>query len=133
MKKNTGYLQVVLGSTSFAGDDPIRILDFVAQYVTQAEILYMTEREAYVTLPNFPGKRPAQQFSAGRVASNQSERISSWPSAINCLLRAYATDANIRRAVEDLRAVHQRNPCDNGVRAACRSTGPRTSKLTKSR
>ncbi len=73
MKKNTAYLQVGLGSVIFTGDDPIRVLDFLAQYGTQAELLDMTEREAYVTLPNFLGKRAAQQFSAARAGSTQSE------------------------------------------------------------
>ncbi len=79
----------------------------------------MTEREAYVTLPNFLGKRAAQQFSAARARSTQSEGISSWPSAVNFLLRAYATDENIRRAVEDL----GRPPAKRGNRRLTRGTG----------
>ncbi len=59
VKKNTTYLQVGLGPTMSTGDDPIRILDFLAQYVTQAELLDMTDREAYITSPNFLGKRSA--------------------------------------------------------------------------
>ncbi len=77
MKKNTAYLQVGLGSTRFTGDDPIRVFDFLAQYVTQAELLDMTEREAYVSLPNFLWKRAAHQLSAARAGSTQSEGISS--------------------------------------------------------
>ncbi len=69
----------------------------------------MTEREAYFTLPNFLGKLVAQQFSAGSAGATQSEDISSWTSAVNFPLHAYGTDENMHRAVEDLRAVHQRN------------------------
>ncbi len=110
MKKNPAYLQVVLVSTTCTGDDRIRILDFLAQ----AELLDMNERKAYVTLPKFLGKRAAQQFSDARAGSTQSEGISSRPSAVNFLLRAYATDENIRRAVEALRAVHQRDRGNRG-------------------
>ncbi len=52
------------------------MLDFLGQYITQADLLDMTEREAYVTLPNFLQKRTVQQFSAARNGSIQSEGIS---------------------------------------------------------
>ncbi len=61
-KKNTEYQRVGLGSIVIDGKDPIRILSFLAHYVTQADELNMTEREAYITLPHFLADPAGQHY-----------------------------------------------------------------------
>ncbi len=71
--KNTAYLQVGLGSTTFTGDDFIRILDFL-------------EREAHVTLPTSWGSaRPSNLAPPAPGLPNQRvSRRGSPPSISYC-------------------------------------------------
>ncbi len=104
VKKNTEYLPVGLGSIVLDGKDPIRVLSFIAHYVTQADELNMTEREAYISLPHFLADPSGQQYQTARSGSSQCVGVCSWSSAVNLLLRAYTTGENIRDAVNNLLA-----------------------------
>lgn len=51
MKDCIKRMKLTLRNQTFSGEDPILVLDFLARFVAEADILVMNEGQAYVTLP----------------------------------------------------------------------------------
>ena len=92
----------------FNGQDPIRVLSFLAKFVEEAELLHMTEAQAFLALPKLLLGFAKEQYDSVRGSADASEGgVSCWPEAVQYLLRSYATSSAINAAITALRAVTQ--------------------------
>ena len=96
---------------------PILILDFLASFTEEFDILGMTEGQAFMELPKFLAKTAATQYRV-RQHGEHAGRIPAWPEAVQYLLRNYATPGAIRRATSDLRTIRQFPDEDKSAYAA---------------
>lgn len=111
MRDQAEMLHAQAPEVKFTGSDPIEILDFLAVLANTADLLYLAEDEAFNALPRFLAGRAATLFNAARRSSStvQARSVCNWPTAVQFLLRRFASNANIQKALEDLREVKQ-NP-----------------------
>ena len=101
-------LEIVLKEHHFDGSDPIRILDFLARFVKEADIQDMTEAQAYLALPKFLGGLAQSQFEmTTNLGEAEGGGVTCWPEAVQYLLRNYATASAITKALSDLRGIRQ--------------------------
>lgn len=107
VKKNTTYLAQALGTLMFSGIEPLSILDFLAQYTLQCLDLGLSENEAYISLRSFLRPPALDLFNAAKASVRDANGIYNWPSSVNFLLRAYATDGNIEQGVQELNKLSQ--------------------------
>lgn len=97
-----------VGDLKFDPEDPTFILNFLAVYSSQNNALGLSEHEAYRALPYFLSKNALDHFrTAGQTSSSDSRAVTNWLSAVQFLLRKYASNANIQEALENLRAITQ--------------------------
>ena len=57
-------LELTFSERKFDGKDPILILDFLARFTEECDILGMTEGQAFMTLRNFLAKTSETQYRA---------------------------------------------------------------------
>ena len=110
-------LELTFSERKFDGKDPILILDFLARFTEECDILGMTEGQAFMALPKFLAKTAATQYRA-RQHGGHAGGITAWPEAVQYLLRTYATPGAIRRATSDLRTIRQLPDEDESAYAA---------------
>lgn len=91
----------------FSGTEPFAVLDFLAQYTLQCRDLGLSESEAYISLRSFLRPTALYLFNAAKENSRDGDGAYNWPSCVNFLLRAYATDVNIESGIEKLNQVTQ--------------------------
>lgn len=92
----------------FDGEDAIMVLDFIACFVQESDILGMNEAQAYLALPYLSGMAE-NQFNSVRGSSRASEGgVTCWPEAVQYLLRSYATSNAIQNAILALRDTKQK-------------------------
>ena len=84
---------------SFDGNDPIRVLDFLARMVTEADMLDMSEAQAFVALPCFLKGTVRTQYDSNLTGGSGLGGVSCWPEAVQYLLRTYATHSARREAL----------------------------------
>ena len=82
------------------------ILNFLTRFVEEADIIGMTEAQALVAIPNYLVDSAETQFRAS-IHGARSGGITSYPEAIQYLLRTYATPSALREAVNAVRDVKQ--------------------------
>ena len=93
----------------FDGNDPIRVLDFLARLKREFNIQEMSEAQAFVELPSFFDGYGKSQYEAGVERTLPEEGgVESWPEAVQYLLRNYAQNKHISAAIADLREVRQK-------------------------
>ena len=107
VKRYVKRIEYNLKKFRFDGTDPIKILTFLAKFVEEADILRMSEAQAFIALPTFLSGQAQQQFNAVCGASFEEGGVSCWPEAVQYLLRSYTTSANINEAIARLRSTIQ--------------------------
>lgn len=109
VKEYIKRMSISLWKREFDGRDPIQVLDFLARFVQEADILGMNEAQAYLALPYFLRGSAEEQFMSVRGTSGAAEGgVTCWPEAVQYLLRSYATGSAIQEAVLALRDTKQR-------------------------
>lgn len=79
------------------------ILDFLARLLAEADILGMSEGQAFVALPYYSRGIAEDQFNSIRGSCRPSEEgFKCWPEAGQYLLRSYATENAIQGATRAL-------------------------------
>ena len=102
-------LEVTMKDYCFTGGDPILIFEFLNRFVDEADMLDMTEAQAFITLPYFLKGYAHEQFRTIKDASTAAEGgVTSWPEAVQYLLRSYATSDIISSATLALRSLRQK-------------------------
>lgn len=110
VKDHIRRLRVGLDELTFDGKDPILIFEFLSRFVVEANTLRISEAQAFVALPHFLRKLALEQYRAVSGSLNADEGgVTSWPEAVQYLLRSYATSNAIRGAILDLRDVTQKD------------------------
>ena len=71
----------------FDGTDPIRVFDFLARYVNEADMLDMTEAQAFIALPTFLSEPAETQFRTNLSGASRHGGITCWPEAVQYMLR----------------------------------------------
>lgn len=93
----------------FDGKDLIRIIQFLTNFVLQCLNYRITENEAHVGIPYFLTDDAEIQYGAAYVQTIHHEKgAHNWPTAVDWLLRTFATNEAIRSAVWDFQSVKQR-------------------------
>ena len=101
-------MEITLRDHSFSGEDPIKVLEFLAAFRDEANTLEMTEAQAYVVLPYLLRGPAKEQFVAVKGSVAGDGGVTNWPEAVQYLLRSYATNGAIRQATLALRDTKQR-------------------------
>ena len=92
----------------FTGSEPILVLQFLSMLVQRCDQLDMDEEEAYTALPTLiEGNAKAHFNSAIAIGDVSEDGVYNWPTAVQCLLRSFATDDEIHEAVSSLEKVKQ--------------------------
>ena len=85
------------------------VLVFLARFVKEANIQQISEAQAFLDLPAFLGGLAKMEYDAGvEQLAPEEGGVSSWPEAVNYLLRSYAQNNHISDAINDLRATQQK-------------------------
>jgi len=106
-KRNQAYMTEHL-PFRFAGKDPITILEFLSLFVEYADGIGLDEEDAYQILPHAIVGKASNHLNAGKRLGRGSVRgITNWPTAVQSLLTAYATNENIKTAVSEFKSVEQ--------------------------
>ena len=105
VKKHIKSLDLSLRK-KFTGKDPVMILNFLTRFVEEADIIKMTEAQALLALPHYLMDSAETQFRAS-IKGARSGGITSFPEAIQYLLRTYATPSALREAVNAVRDIRQ--------------------------
>ena len=100
-------LTLTLKSHAFDGDDPILIFDFLTRFVNEADMLGMSEAQAFVALPAFLKGDAEVQFKANLSGASRLGGVTCWPEAVQYLLETYATPSAMRESLVHLRSVSQ--------------------------
>ena len=67
----------------FSGGDPVLILEFLRRFVQEADILGMSEAQAFLALPKFlDGTAEAHFFAAHDASSGIAGGLTCWPQAV---------------------------------------------------
>lgn len=108
-------LELTLRDQKFDGEDTIKVLAFLAEFVRECNTLSISEGQAYVALPYLLKGSAKEQFLAARTIDEEDDGgVTCWPEAVQYLLRTYATSNAIRDAILALRDTRQRE--DEGER-----------------
>lgn len=83
--------------------------------LANAENLDMTESQAFCVLPSFLDSPAKYHYSAAVALSGSGSGVWNWPSAVNWLLRTYASDELLNQALNALRRATQKSNEDEGV------------------
>ena len=110
-------LDLTFKDKKFNGLDPVIIFDFLTRFVEECDMLDMTEAQAYVALPHYLLHPAHTQFRAMQNGA-YSGGISSWPEAVQHLLRTYETPAAIRQATTALKDLVQKTDQSESAFAA---------------
>ena len=102
------YLLVVMGEYKFSGVDPIRVISFLARCKENFDNANMTEAMALIALPHLLSPPAKEAYESQRGLHRKSQGIANWAAAVNWLLRTYATNLEIERALTTLRELHQK-------------------------
>lgn len=77
---------------NFDAKDPIKIFHFLERLSAKADDLSLIERTLWVILPNFLSGAAFTTYQAALTpGGNASRPVESWPSAVNYMLKRYAT------------------------------------------
>ena len=96
-------LRLTMNKHAFYGSDPIKIFDFLTRFVNEANILAMSEAQAFIALQTFLDDPAETQFRTNISGDSRRGGITCWPEVIQYLLRAYANAAAMWEALESLR------------------------------
>lgn len=107
VKDQVSRMNVSLRDLTFDGVDGILVLEFLARFVAEADILEMSEAQAFLALPYFLRGFAAEQFRSTIGASRRDGGVVCWPEAVQYLLRSYATNEAIQDALRALKNVQQ--------------------------
>ena len=91
----------------FNGSDGITVLQFLAQVVEDVEHVELPECVALKALRHCLSGQARQMFDSAAGILPGSSGLASWSEAVQYLLRTYATDANIEKALSKLRITTQ--------------------------
>ena len=100
-------LNLTLKNHTFDGNDPIKIFDFLSRFVNEADMLNMSEAQAFIALPIFLADPAETQFRTNLSGASRHGGVTCWTEAIQYLLRTYATASAMRKFLEDLRNIRQ--------------------------
>ena len=106
-RKRVQYL-VVMGEYKFTGVDPIRVISFLARYKEKCANANMTEAMALMALPHLLAPPAKEAYESQRGHHCTFQGIATWAAAVNWLLRTYATNLEIERALTVLRELRQK-------------------------
>lgn len=115
VKENTEFLRMAMYGADFSGRDELGVLSFLARLTDSANDLEMTESQLFRVLPHFLAGTANERYRGALAFAGRSQLsggipsgIWSWPSAVNWLLRTYARDDALDRALTDLRIMSQK-------------------------
>ena len=100
-------LNLTMKSHIFDGNDPIKIFDFLTRFVNEADMLNMSEAQAFIALPTFLADPAETQFRTTLSGASRRGGVTCWPEAVQYLLRTYATAFAMREVLADLRNIKQ--------------------------
>lgn len=84
-------------------------MDFLVGFSTEADIQGVTDAREFITLPSFRGGLALIKFeSPVGIISPTEGGISSWPEAVQYLLRSYDQSTHVSVAIKDLRKTQQK-------------------------
>ena len=108
IKDRITRLELPMRCHTFDGRDPIHVLDFLARFVREADMLKMSEAQACIAVPYFLRGHAEQQLNAVRGSSSVREGgVTCWSEAVQYRQRSYGTSSAIRDAIPDLRDTSQ--------------------------
>ena len=106
-KRNVDFLMQYM-PIRLTGTDPIQVLQFLSLLVTRCDQLEMDEQEAFTALQVLLAGDAKASFDAGLgIGDSAEDGIYNWPSAVQSLLRTFATDDAINEAVTNLERIKQ--------------------------
>lgn len=116
-------LEICFKDAYFNGEDPIQILEFLTRFVEEADLLNMSEVQAYQVLPYFLRNPALRLYKSARGRGRSGVTgVTCWPEAIQWLLRHFVTPSVLRNAVQDFQQIRQK-PEENEVTYASRLQG----------
>lgn len=89
--------------------EPIRIFDFLTRFVNEADILNISEGQAFVALPTFLVGPAEAQYLTNRIGESRHGGVTCSSEAIQYLLRTCATPTAMCEALENLRSIRHRD------------------------
>ncbi|CAN8070507.1 unnamed protein product [Agarophyton chilense] len=109
IKDHIKRLKIGLNDLTFDGKTPILVIEFLNRFVAEADTLEMSEPQAFLSLPHFLKGFALEQYRSvcGSLTADEGG-VTSWPEAVQYLLRSYSTSNAIRQAILDLRDVTQK-------------------------
>jgi len=116
-------------SRKFTGAEPLAIIGFLDHFRRECDLNSLSEGAAILCLPKFLDGDAYVTYDAHlALGSEEIGGFSSYPAAVNFLLRMYATDANIELAVQAFETLAQEPNEDvqdfaRRVRKVARATG----------
>lgn len=87
-----GHLKTItftMKNHNFDGNNPIKILDFLIRLVNEADILKMSEGQAFVALPKFLDDTADQNFRTNLSGTPRWACVTVWLETVQYLLRTY--------------------------------------------
>ncbi len=93
---------------TFSGSDPTTVLQFMAHLTECFDRIDITEGQAYLMLKNHLRNPCLTSFQNHQQSSRARHGIYNWPTAVDWLMRVYATDTNIEQALSAPRSIKQK-------------------------
>ncbi len=93
---------------TFSGSDPIMVLQFMAHLTKCFVRIDITEAQAYLMLKNHLRNPTLTSFQNYQQPSRARHGIYNWPTAVDWLIRVYATETNIEQALSAPRSIKQK-------------------------
>ena len=92
----------------FNGLKPVSVISFLDHFKRECDANHISEGAALLCLPKFLDGDAFISFDANEsIGSEDIGGFSSYPAAVNFLLRSYASDANIEAAVDEFESIRQ--------------------------
>ena len=82
VKDHVRRLELTLRDEAFDGSDPVRVLPFLSAFVAEADVMEMTEAQAYIALPYVIKGTARQHFTAVKGVPSSSGGVTCWPEAV---------------------------------------------------
>lgn len=99
-------MAIELSSHHFSVEHLIMIINFLKQFVREANIQEKLAAQELVALPSFLKEFAKSHFEAGaEMVSPEGRGVSTWPEAVQYLLKNYAQLSRISSETADLRAI----------------------------
>ena len=100
-------LALTMKQLTFDGSDPIKIFGFLSCFVNEADMLRMSEAQAFIAFLTFMPDPAEANFRTSLGVTSRQGGLTFWPEAVQHLLRTYSTPAAMRESMDNLRSILQ--------------------------